>query len=115
MIRIKDLMTGNEYNFGQDVLSIGRKRENDITVPVPGTAWRSADYKPASMVSRLHAELARREDGVYLKDAGSEYGTFVTSHDARGECSARKLTAGTEEKLNKGDIFTLFWYQMQLL
>ena len=75
---IKKTKTGP---FASTVL-VGRSGSNDVTVP-------------HSSVSKLHARIAMKADGLYLSDAGSSNGTVV---------NARKLREGEEVRLSSGDL-----------
>lgn len=66
-----------------DVTSFGRSPENDIVIP-------------SSSASRLHAQIVRAEDGLYLYDLGSTNGTFV---------NGARLTE--PRKLNHGDVIEI--------
>ncbi len=70
-----------------DALRIGRADSNDIVLSDP-------------RVSRAHAEISSREDGLYIRDLGSSSGTvhmgFKVLEDAK---DARKLRSGDEFKI----------------
>ncbi len=59
-------MEGHELEFDRDVVTIGRKAENDVALPL--------DLR----VSRFHAELTHGVDGKFeLEDLNSTNGTFI--------------------------------------
>jgi hypothetical protein len=72
----------NIKNGGQEI-SIGRgRKENDYRLS-------------GSQISRIHARVYKRDENLYLRDAGSTNGTFVNSV---------RLTGEDEVKLNRGDV-----------
>lgn len=64
------------------MLTIGREKESDYRVAT-------------TQISRVHAKLFNRPDGLYIEDERSTNGTFVNSE---------RLPAMTERKLEKGDV-----------
>jgi pSer/pThr/pTyr-binding forkhead associated (FHA) protein len=76
---VDDGATIGTRRFGRRVL-IGRAPSADIRITDP-------------RVSRLHARLEMRDDGVYIEDLGSRNGTLVDG-EAIGE--SRRLAAGSE-------------------
>jgi serine phosphatase RsbU (regulator of sigma subunit)/pSer/pThr/pTyr-binding forkhead associated (FHA) protein len=66
--------SGDLYRFPLDKSSIriGRGQENDLNLNDP-------------TVSRQHARIERRADGVYVSDRGSRSGTMVNGSVAEGE------------------------------
>ena len=64
------------------MLTIGREKESDYRVAT-------------TQISRVHAKLFNRPDGLYIEDEQSTNGTFVNSE---------RLPAMTERKLQKGDV-----------
>lgn len=59
-------MEGYEFEAEGDVVTLGRKAENDVALPLD------------QRVSRFHAQLQRRRDGTWLlEDLDSTNGTFV--------------------------------------
>jgi pSer/pThr/pTyr-binding forkhead associated (FHA) protein len=76
---VDDGATIGTRRFGRRIL-VGR---------APGADIRIADPR----VSRLHARLEMRDDGVYVEDLGSRNGTRVDG-EAIGE--SRRLAAGNE-------------------
>lgn len=55
------------HDIGPPVLRIGRASSNDLSLP---------DLN----VSRVHAQIERRTDGVYVVDAGGKNGTYLNDH-----------------------------------
>src|SRR5260370_27370519 len=55
---------GRRFPIGPPVVTIGRDRSLDVALDDPG-------------VSLLHAQIARHEDALYLRDLGSRNGTVV--------------------------------------
>src|SRR5690606_35828458 len=82
---------GRRYVLDQDVITIGRGRDNDIVLP-------------SDCVSRRHARLERRSDGIYIVDLASTNGTFI--NDERKPARERRLGRGDQVKI--GD--TIFKY-----
>lgn len=67
---------------GTTALTIGRDRTSDYRVTT-------------TQISRVHARLFHRPDGLYIEDANSTNGTFINT---------RRIPAMTEQKLEKGDV-----------
>jgi hypothetical protein len=68
-------------------------KNETITV---GRGKKENDYRlSGSQISRIHAHIYKRENGLYLKDEGSTNGTFVNSV---------RLSENEEKKLNRGDV-----------
>ena len=61
---------------------LGRKRTCDLRIPLPS-------------VSREHARIEKRDDGLYLRDLGSSNGTYINEDRVR------------EEKIEAGDTFRI--------
>lgn len=78
----KDL--GRRYLLGLPRVAIGRGRDNDIVLA-------------SDSVSRRHARLERRPDGIYLIDLDSTNGTFVNEEPQRVR----------ERRLRRGDQFSI--------
>jgi two-component system cell cycle response regulator len=75
---------GKRYLLDTPKISIGRGRDNDIVLP-------------SDCVSRRHAQLEHRDDGLYLVDVGSTNGTFVNEGTQRIR----------ERRLRRGDQFSI--------
>ena len=59
-------MQGHEFEFDRDLITIGRKAENDVALPLD------------RRVSRFHAQLTRDPEGTWvLEDLESTNGTFI--------------------------------------
>jgi pSer/pThr/pTyr-binding forkhead associated (FHA) protein len=87
--------TGNGTSLDDDVLgqfSIGRRDNSDICVPFD------------TLVSRLHATLYLRHDGLWLVDENSRNGTFVGRRRVK-----------EPEKLSVGQMFRVggTWLRVQ--
>lgn len=65
-----------------EMVTIGRDRKTDYRVQT-------------TQISRMHAKLYKKADGLFLEDLNSTNGTFV---------NAKRIPALTEYKLNKGDV-----------
>ena len=65
-----------------EMVTIGRDRKTDYRVMT-------------TQISRMHAKLYKKADGLFLEDLNSTNGTFV---------NAKRIPALTEYKLNKGDV-----------
>lgn len=85
----KDL--GRRYVLGLPSIAIGRGRDNDIVLT-------------SDTVSRRHARLERRADGLYLIDLGSTNGTYVNEEPHR--VVERRLRRG--DQLSIGDTIFKF-------
>ena len=59
-------VAGRRVEMGTEELTIGRGKQNDLTLEDP-------------LVSRLHAIFMRRGDVVLLEDLGSHNGTYVNN------------------------------------
>jgi diguanylate cyclase (GGDEF)-like protein len=75
---------GRRYLLGLPILAIGRGRDNDIVLA-------------SDSVSRRHARIEQRADGLYLLDLGSTNGTFVNDEPQRVR----------ERRLRRGDQFSI--------
>ena len=75
--------TSARRNVDAESLRIGRASENDLVLK---------DLN----VSRSHAAIARRTDGVYVLDAGGKNGTFVND---RRISEPTRLSAGDRVRL----------------
>jgi hypothetical protein len=63
---------GQRWIVDQDVMTIGRGDDCDISIPL-------------RQVSRCHARIERCADGYVLHDLGSKNGTFVNGEEVRGD------------------------------
>ncbi len=77
--------------LNRDIISIGRRKDNDIVLP-------------DRQVSRLHARIERQGDRYVLHDCGSKNGTFVNGHPV---VAPQPLTDGDEIQIALG--FKLFF------
>lgn len=77
------------YRFGRRVL-VGRASSADLRLDDP-------------QVSRLHARIEMRDDGVYVQDLGSRNGTLV---DGRNVHTSRRLM--TDEEIEIGAASIIF-------
>jgi two-component system, cell cycle response regulator len=75
---------GRRYVLSLPSVSIGRGRDNDIVLP-------------SDCVSRKHARLEQRADGLYLIDTVSTNGTFINDEPLRVQ----------ERRLRRGDQFSV--------
>jgi type III secretion system YscQ/HrcQ family protein len=82
-----------KFTFEQKEISIGRAPENDIPL-----SQRS--------VSRRHARIVEREDGLYVEDLGSSSGTYVNRQ--RLEPAHGRLLANEDEVLIFPYVFRLY-------
>lgn len=64
------------------VLTVGREKESDYRIAT-------------TQISRVHAKLFNRPDGLYIEDVNSTNGTFINT---------KRIPAMTEQKLEKGDV-----------
>jgi DNA-binding winged helix-turn-helix (wHTH) protein len=71
---------GRDYTFGTGEFVIGRDEDADIPIN-------------SLTVSRHHARLRVRSDGVRLEDLGSKNGTFIEGERLSGEASLPPLSA----------------------
>ena len=67
---------------GTATLTIGRDKTSDYRVTT-------------TQISRVHARLFHRPDGLYIEDADSTNGTFINT---------KRIPAMTEQRLEKGDV-----------
>lgn len=82
---------GKRYLLGLQSVAIGRGRDNDIVLA-------------SDCVSRRHARLEHRSDGLYLVDLGSTNGTFVNEEPQR--IQERRLRRG--DQVSIGDTIFKF-------
>lgn len=77
---------GRRYILENEVTTIGRGRDNDIVLA-------------SDCVSRRHARIERRDEGMYIVDLASTNGTFI--NDERKPVRERRLARG--DQLRIGD------------
>jgi hypothetical protein len=75
---------GEAFNIGGERNTIGRSPEAEV-------------FLDDVTVSRNHALLVRRRDGLYIDDLGSLNGTYVN----RGRIESHRLTDGDELQVGK--------------
>src|SRR5688572_21332212 len=71
------------FELSQMTYSVGREKDNDIILEMPG-------------VSRRHIRLSRQVEAYILEDLGSSNGTFVNGQRVSG---SRLLTPGDKIRL----------------
>lgn len=76
-------LAGREFSLEADVITIGRRNENDVVIRDP-------------TVSRHHAEIRREGDDLILRDRESTSGTLVNGEPIAGE-----------RRLRDGDVITI--------
>lgn len=72
---------GQRWIIDQDVVTIGRGEECDISIPL-------------RQISRCHAQIERQADGYVLRDLRSKNGTYINGEEVRDQ--ARPLKDGDE-------------------
>lgn len=88
---------------GRDNYTLGRVGENQAVVPdVNLTPFGAYD----AGVSRIHAELRVREDGIYVVDLDSANGTYVNGH---------RLEPQVPHRVGHGDILQLGQLRLQII
>jgi len=83
------LEEGDIYAIDSTALTVGRGRDNDLSVP--GDEFASAH----------HARFEPRRDGVYVEDIGSTNGTFVNGIRLTGD---RRLVPGDVVRIGETDL-----------
>jgi hypothetical protein len=76
-----------DWPLDSDQLVVGRQEACDIVIPDPNA-------------SRRHAELARKEDGWWIRDLGSSNGTFVNGTLLK----ERRLRSGDRIRIGKTEL-----------
>jgi pSer/pThr/pTyr-binding forkhead associated (FHA) protein len=84
VIRIGGGRAGEQFPIGGDRMAIGRAPSADV-------------FLDDITVSREHAVLDRRDDGLHLSDAGSLNGTYVN----RQRIESVRLADGDEVQIGK--------------
>ncbi len=84
VIRIGGGRAGEQFPIGSDRMAIGRAPNADV-------------FLDDITVSREHAVLDRRDDGLHLSDAGSLNGTYVN----RQRIESVRLADGDEVQIGK--------------
>ena len=84
VIRIGGGRSGDQFMLAPDRIAIGRAPNADV-------------FLDDITVSRDHAVLERRDDGLYLNDPGSLNGTYVN----RQRIESVRLTDGDELQIGK--------------
>jgi anti-anti-sigma factor len=74
--RLIDKRTNREHRLSEEGTTLGRHRDNSVSLP-------------GRSVSRFHAEIALGEDGWFIEDHGSTYGTFVNGQKVEGTAGLR--------------------------
>jgi hypothetical protein len=83
------LAEGERHTLNSAPLTIGRSRENDVSL--------DAD----EFASSRHARVEPRRDGVWLEDVGSTNGTFLNGAQVR---RPRRLTPGDVIRVGETDL-----------
>jgi hypothetical protein len=84
VIRLGGGRSGDQFMLGPETTSVGRAPNADV-------------FLDDVTVSRDHAVLERRPDGIYLKDQGSLNGTYVN----RQRVESTRLADGDELQIGK--------------
>lgn len=79
----KDSLSGEKVQIDRRIYRIGKQKN------------RSDLVLHSSVVSRVHAEIRRRDDGWYLKDLHSTNGTWLNGERLQGD-ECKKLRNGDE-------------------
>jgi hypothetical protein len=89
VVKSADLDQGQDFEVNSAQLTIGRGRQNDITIGTDEYA------------SARHARFEPRQDGVWVQDLGSTNGTFLNG--ARLD-HPRRLTQGDIVRVGETDL-----------
>lgn len=65
-----ETMIGKQFEFNKLPVTLGRSSDCDLKLS-------SREIS----VSRFHAQIIELEDGIYIQDTGSKYGTFVNNRN----------------------------------
>src|SRR5512136_38687 len=89
LLEVTDTLGRHRVTISKDVVTIGRRNENDVVVSAAG-------------VSRDHAEIRRDGDRYVIRDRKSRFGTFVngeriSEHELRHRDAIRLGDAGTPQ------------------
>jgi pSer/pThr/pTyr-binding forkhead associated (FHA) protein len=86
-VTVADAGTIRTYRFGRRIL-VGRAPNADLRIDDP-------------RVSRVHARIEMRKDGIYVEDLGSRNGTFLDGTSVQG---ARRLSVDDEISVGAASI-----------
>lgn len=100
---------GRRYPIESDELKIGRGADNDMVIDLDN-------------VSRVHARVVKREDGIYVEDMGSTNGSYVNDlevkHDRLRNGDLVKIGGAILKFIQGGNIEALYYeeiYRMTIL
>ncbi len=88
VVKSPDLSEGEDFELDSAQLTIGRGRQNDITIPTDEYA------------SARHARFEPRQDGVWVQDLGSTNGTYLNGTRLD---RPRRLTQGDIVRVGETD------------
>jgi pSer/pThr/pTyr-binding forkhead associated (FHA) protein len=88
VVKSPDLSEGEDFELDSAQLTIGRGRQNDITMPTDEYA------------SARHARFEPRQDGVWVQDLGSTNGTYLNGTRLD---RPRRLTQGDIVRVGETD------------
>lgn len=91
LIIIKGGTENREFPLNKDVCYIGRWDPSLNSYPEVDLSDEDIDAK----VSRIHAKIVKKSEGIYIEDAGSRNGTFLNREF--------KLVKGIEYAIKPGD------------
>lgn len=100
---------GRRYPIESDELKIGRGADNDMVIDLDN-------------VSRVHARVVKRDDGIYVEDMGSTNGSYVNDlevkHDRLRNGDLVKIGGAILKFIQGGNIEALYYeeiYRMTIL